>query len=31
LHQEGKILRTTGKVIRADGGTLELAATGAKL
>ena len=30
LHQEGKTLRTTGKVIRGEGGALELAAVGAR-
>ncbi len=30
LHQKGKTLRTTGRVIQTETGTLELAATGAR-
>ena len=31
LHQEGKTIRTTGKVVKKDDGQLEIAASGAEL
>jgi RecJ-like exonuclease len=31
LHQEGKSIRTTGKIVKADSGELQIAATGSEL